>query len=142
MSKTQEQVAQEIATKAHRGQVDKAGIDYINHPATVAASVATVEEKAVAWLHDVVEDTRTTLDDLRRAGLSEEVVCAVDAMTHREGEEYLTEYIPRIKANALARSVKLADLAHNMDISRLGSLTDKDKARLAKYAEAKRILEQ
>lgn len=142
MDKTQEQIAQAIATKAHRGQVDKAGVDYINHPATVAASVATDEEKAVAWLHDVVEDTSTTLDDLRSVGLSEEIVGAVDAMTHREDEEYLTEYIPRIKANALARSVKLADLAHNMDTSRLGTLTGKDKSRLAKYAEAKRILEQ
>lgn len=122
------------------GQTDKAGKPYINHPAHVASLVSSDEEKAVAWLHDVVEDTDTTLDNLRGAGLSEDVVQAVDAMTHREGEDYLTVYIPRIACNSLARSVKLADLSHNMDVSRLPQVTTADLERVEKYQKAREIL--
>ena len=110
---TQEAIARAIAEKAHAGQVDRCGAPYIDHPAHVASRVQGDAAKAVAWLHDVVEDTDVTLDDLREAGLSEEVVAGVAAMTHHEDEPYL-DYVRRAKADPLARQVKLQDLLHKI----------------------------
>lgn len=124
--------ALELATAAHRGQVDKAGRDYINHPITVAESLNTEEEQTVALLHDVVEDTDITLDDLRGRGFSDSIVAAVDCLTHRSGEPRDT-YLRRIAENPLAVTVKLADLTHNSDLSRLANPTEKDLARAARY---------
>ncbi|MCH3942726.1 MAG: hypothetical protein LKE37_03335 [Atopobiaceae bacterium] len=132
--------ARGIAARAHAGQVDKAGADYLGHPAHVASLVATDEERACAWLHDVVEDTPTTLDDLRRAGIPDGVVAAVDAMTHRPGEGYLADYVPRVCEDAIAREVKLADLSHNMDLSRLPEVTPRDLGRVERYRAARRLL--
>lgn len=129
-----------IATRAHAGQVDKAGEPYIGHPAHVAASVEGEFEECVAWLHDVVEDTGITLDDLRALGVPDEVVSAVDALTRRVGEGYF-DYVRRAGANALARPVKLADLRHNSDLSRLASVGPDDIARAEKYREAIGILQ-
>lgn len=138
----QSEIAERIAVRAHAGQVDKAGRPYIEHPRHVAAAVEGDEARAVAWLHDVVEDTALTLDDLRREGVGETVLEAVRLLTHQPGVPYL-EYVEALKPNPLARQVKLADLAHNSDASRLPDpLTDADERRLAKYQHAREILER
>lgn len=137
---TQEAIARAIAEKAHAGQVDRCGAPYIDHPAHVASRVQGDAAKAVAWLHDVVEDTDVTLDDLREAGLSEEVVAGVAAMTHHEDEPYL-DYVRRAKADPLARQVKLQDLLHNLDLGRFDTPTLKDVARVRnKYLPALELL--
>lgn len=128
-----------IAVNAHRGQVDRQGRPYILHPITVMMSMDTDEERIVAILHDVVEDSPISLDDLREAGFSEVIVGAVDALTNREGESY-EDFTERVSHNPLARRVKLGDLQHNMDIRRLPEITDKDLERLRKYRAAWRRL--
>jgi (p)ppGpp synthase/HD superfamily hydrolase len=130
-----ETIAKRIAEHAHIEQVDKAGQPYISHPEFVASNVVGDEAKAVAWLHDVVEDTPLTFNDLRAEGLSEKVIEAVDALTKRETESY-EAYLERVAANPLAKIVKLADLNHNMDTSRLKTIDDKTKVRLEKYKMA------
>lgn len=127
--------AYEIAKKAHSGQIDKAGEDYIKHPEKVASFVNSDEEKAVAYLHDVIEDTELTLEDLREYGFSEEVLKAVDVITKKKGQDYQT-YLNSVKENKLARVVKLADLRHNLDLTRLINITEKDIERKEKYQKA------
>ncbi len=129
------ELALSIATKAHRGQFDKVGIDYIEHPIFVASQVDTEEEKAVALLHDVIEDSSFTAEELLLAGLSETVVTAVQILSKKKGQDYQT-YLENVKSNPLARVVKLADLKHNSDLSRLETITDKDLKRLEKYKKA------
>lgn len=129
------QQALAIAKDAHKGQVDKAGVDYIQHPLFVASLVEGELAKTVALLHDVVEDSDWTLEDLRKDGLPEEVVQAVGILTKKRNENY-EEYILRVKQNPLARQVKLADLQHNSDLSRLANVTDRDRKRVAKYQKA------
>lgn len=126
------ELALSIATKAHRGQFDKAGIDYIEHPIFVASQVDSEEEKAVALLHDVIEDSSVTAEELLNAGLSETVVTAVQILSKKKGQDYQT-YLKTVKSNPLARAVKLADLKHNSDLLRLETITDKDLERLEKY---------
>ena len=125
-------LAKHIAIDAHADQVDKAGAPYWLHPQFVAEHVKTPEEKAVAWLHDVVEDTDWTFEALMAEGICPEVVEGVKAITKREGEAYET-YLNRVKANPLAKAVKLVDLMHNMDLSRIAQPTEKDFARIEKY---------
>lgn len=131
--------ALEIATAAHAGQVDKAGVAYIQHTKTVASFVQRPEEKATAYLHDVLEDTKWTVQDLRAAGIPEAVVEAVVTLTKAEGEDYF-DYLTKVKANPISRIVKLADLKHNSDLSRLDQLTAKDQERLEKYEKATAFL--
>jgi hypothetical protein len=132
--------ARRVAERAHQGQVDKAGAPYIGHPARVAARLSDDMARAVAWLHDVVEDTDVTLDELSALGFPPEVVCAVDAMTHRDGEERTT-YYRRVAGDPLALRVKHADIADNSDPGRLASLDAATRERLAaKYATARRLL--
>ncbi|NDV89424.1 HD domain-containing protein [Aurantimonas aggregata] len=131
--------ASAIAEQAHADQVDKGGAPYITHPTRVALAVDGDEAKIVALLHDVVEDSEWTLDQLRDEGFSEAVVEAVDALTHKEREDYF-DAVRRAKANPLARIVKLADLADNSDRSRPGETTEQDERRLEKYARARDIL--
>lgn len=119
------ELALSIATEAHRGQFDKAGIDYIEHPIFVASQVDPEEEKAVALLHDVIEDSSVTAEELLNAGLPETVVTAVQILSKKKGQDYQT-YLKTVKSNPLARAVKLADLKHNSDLSRLETITDKD----------------
>lgn len=137
----QELLARSIAERAHAGVVNKkTGEPYITHPEHVASQVEGDAAKAVAWLHDVVEDTPVTLDDLRRAGLSEEVVRGVDAMTHRKGEDYLS-FVRRAAADPLARVVKEADVRHNLDLGRIPRPTEMDLQRVRnKYLPALQIL--
>lgn len=129
-----------FAALCHEGQEDKVGATYILHPLRVMLRVHSEAERRVAVLHDVVEDCGVTLDVLRRKGLPEEEVVAVEALTKAEGEDY-DAFIERAGKNALAWKVKLADLADNSDRSRFRVITPKDEARFAKYERAKRRLE-
>lgn len=129
------ELALSIATEAHRGQFDKAGIDYIEHPIFVASQVDSEEEKAVTLLHDVIEDSSVTAEELLNAGLPETVVTAVQILSKKKGQDYQT-YLKTVKSNPLARAVKLADLKHNSDLLRLETITDKDLERLEKYKKA------
>ena len=128
-------IALAISKKAHAGQVDKAGVDYIQHPLYVASQVETEQEKAVALLHDVIEDSNITSVDLLTSGLPNEVVTAVQILTKKKGQSY-QEYLEKVKTNDLARVVKLADLKHNSDLSRLKSVSDTDLERVEKYKKA------
>ncbi|MDU7496736.1 HD domain-containing protein [Sneathia sanguinegens] len=129
------ELALKIATEAHKGQVDKAGVPYINHPLTVASLVDTEEEKIVALLHDTIEDTNITEQDLLNYGFSNKIVEAVKLLTHNKNVPYM-DYVAKIKDNELARKVKIADLTHNSDLSRLKEITEKDKKRYEKYQKA------
>lgn len=131
----------EIATRAHVGQVDKAGAPYIFHPLRVMLSRESELERICAVLHDVVEDSDITFDDLRKEGFSEAVLAVLDCLTKREDESY-DAFIDRILTNETACHVKLADLRDNMNLSRIENPTEEDKARMKKYGEAaERILD-
>lgn len=130
-----EELAFEIAKTAHAGQTDKAGLDYILHPLQVAAEVTTDEEKAVALLHDIIEDTDVTASELLAKGLPDNVVEAVEALTKKHNQNYAA-YLAGVKKNRLATAVKLADLKHNSDLSRLEKITQKDRDRAEKYRKA------
>ncbi len=124
------------ATEVHRGQVDKAGNPYILHPLRVMLRMTSAEARFVAILHDTIEDSEHTLDDLRALGYSETIIAAVDAITRRDGETY-EEFILRLKPNPLARAVKLADLLDNLDLRRANPVVaEKDAERLARYQRA------
>lgn len=129
------ETAIQIALDAHRGQVDKGDSPYILHPLRVMQGVKTEEEKVVAVLHDVVEDTHYTFDDLRRKGIPEKCIEALRLLTHDKRIPYI-EYIRGLADNPLARTVKLADLKDNSDLSRLVLFTDRDRERQVRYKEA------
>lgn len=128
-----------IAMRAHDGQTDKAGMPYILHPLTVALAQETEEAFVAGLLHDVVEDSDYTFDDMKHAGISDEIISSLRLLTHDKSVPYM-EYIAAIKNNRIATAVKLADLAHNTDLSRLPVITDKDRARVKKYEHAKGYL--
>lgn len=130
-----------LAVEAHRGRVDKAGQPYILHPLRVMFRLQTETERIVGVLHDVVEDSRYTLDDLRSMGYGEEIVQAVDCLTRRENERY-DALIERAAANPLARRVKRADLEDNMDIRRYDTLSQDILERLPRYHRAWRRLKE
>lgn len=127
--------ALQLAVRAHAGQKDKGGQPYILHPLRVMARMDTEAEQMVALLHDVVEDSDITLDNLREQGYSEEIVAAVEAVSKREGEDYF-DFVRRAMANPLARRVKQADLEDNMDIRRIPEITEDTHRRLARYRKA------
>lgn len=124
-----------IATIAHQGQKDKAGQPYILHPLRVMFSTKCEVERICGVLHDVIEDTEVTMDDLRNEGFSEEVLSVLDAVTKRDGESY-EDFICRILPNPVACRVKLADLSDNMDLSRIENPAEKDYQRIEKYRKA------
>lgn len=126
----------EIATEAHRGQLDKAGCDYIGHPLRVMAAGRSIEEKIAGVLHDVVEDCGWTFGMLEAEGFSAEILEALRCVTKLSESEPYDKFIARIKGNPLAVAVKLNDLTDNMDIRRLPYLSDKDVKRLKKYLKA------
>ena len=130
------------ALEAHSGQVDKAGVEYINHPLTVAAQVSDdVSAIIVALLHDTIEDTALTLDELsEKIPLTDEETAALILLTHDEKIPYL-DYVAAIKSNTLARRVKIADLKHNSDLSRIKNPAPKDLARIEKYRAALKLLD-
>lgn len=129
-----QELALQIAQKAHAGQVDKAGKDYILHPMTVASYMDTDIEKTIAYLHDVLEDTDVTVDALRKI-FPNEIVDTLMTLTHRKDESYF-EYIQRVSKSKLAKKVKVADLLHNLDITRIKEPTKQDYERLEKYKKS------
>lgn len=137
--------ARRLAETAHAGQVDKAGRPYVEHVGRVAAAVADHPvspglAQAVAWLHDVMEDCGLGELDLMAAGIPCEVVAAVEAITHRPYEPRV-DYYARVRANELARVVKLADVADNSAPERLAALDDATRERLTeKYRKAREHL--
>ena len=126
----------EIATEAHRGQHDKAGNDYIEHPLRVMAAGKTLNEQIVGVLHDVVEDSDWTFEQLAAEGFSAEIIEALRCVTKLSEDEPYDKFISRIKCNPLAVAVKINDLSDNMDIRRLPYLSDKDIKRLKRYLKA------
>ena len=131
----------EISAHAHAGQIDKAGEPYILHPLRVMMGVPTRDEQIVAVLHDIVEDTEITPEDLRAEGFSDRVVEAVVTLTKVKGQTY-EQFIAGLAHHQLARVVKLADLKDNSDISRIPDPTDRDLERLEKYRRARRYIEK
>ena len=128
-----------IALEAHKGQKDKGGSPYILHPLAVASKQETEIGIVVALLHDVVEDSAYTIEDLRAAGFPSEACDAINLLTHKQGEDYFS-YIHKIKTNEIAKSVKIQDLRHNSDTTRLSTVTVKDAKRVEKYQKALDIL--
>jgi (p)ppGpp synthase/HD superfamily hydrolase len=136
--------AQAIATIAHRGQTDKLGVDYILHPARVAARLKDPAEVAAAWLHDVIEDCDVTREDLLKAGISPEVVDAVVLLTRTPGDKDGPDpdaYYRALRENPIALAVKRADIADNTDPARTALLPEEQRERLrAKYEHALEVL--
>lgn len=130
-----------LCFEAHRNQTDKSGLPYVFHPFHVAEQMPDEETTIVALLHDVIEDTAYTIDDLRKMGFSEEVLDALDLMTHDKNVPYM-EYVAKISENEIARTVKLADLRHNSDLTRLDEIDDKARNRIEKYKAAIRLLSE
>lgn len=124
-----------IAAEVHEGQLDKAGQPYILHVLRVMFACQSPDAQVAGALHDVVEDSNWTLDDLRREGFSATVVDIVDALTRREGEDYF-DFARRAASTPLGREVKRADLLDNMDLRRIADPTDKDWDRLKRYRRA------
>jgi (p)ppGpp synthase/HD superfamily hydrolase len=139
--------ALEIAIECHKGQTDKGGNPYIEHPKAVASRLDNPEEKSVAFLHDVVEDTYMTLELLRQLGFPEYIVLAVDSVTKRDNETY-DEFLFRSSLNRIGRKVKIADILENLNFDRIPKniqeeLGVKQMARLRnKYERALDILTQ
>jgi len=121
-----------IAVNAHMGQKDKSGSPYILHPLRVMQNVDTTEAKIVAVLHDVVENTDVTFDDLIEANIPKHLVITLRLLTHNENLSY-EEYIEKLAENPLAVKVKLADMKDNMDLSRLRKVADEEIERMKKY---------
>lgn len=130
-----------LAYEAHQGQYDKSGLPYVFHPFHLAEQMDTEEAVTAALLHDVAEDTNYTLEDLRSMGFPDTVTDALALLTHDPSVPYM-EYVERLKSNPIARSVKLADLTHNSDLSRLPVVTEKDLERVEKYRKAIKLLKQ
>lgn len=128
-----------LAADAHRHQKDRAGAAYILHPLRLMVKMTDESAMIAAVLHDVVEDTDWTLDDLREEGFSEEVLHAVDCLTQRKGEPY-NALIQRAKLSPISLRVKIADLEDNMDVKRLKTFSAYDADRLEKYHAAWREL--
>lgn len=127
--------ALQIAAQAHEGQKDKEGLPYILHPLRVMSRVEGEEAQVVAILHDVVEDTKVTLDDLRQAGFSQKILEAVQCVTHSRDEPY-ADYVVGCKSNPIARQVKLADLHDNCRLDRTilrPQRLERDLARIHRY---------
>ena len=128
-----------LSFEAHKDQLDKSGIPYVYHPYHLAEQMTTEETVVVALLHDVVEDTAYTLNDLLDMGFPKEIVDAIACMTHDPSVPYL-EYVKKIRENPIAAKVKLADLMHNSDLSRLNIVDEKALKRVEKYRKAIGIL--
>ena len=131
--------ALEIGIKAHTGQTDAVGAPYILHPLRIMMKMSSEPERVVAILHDVVEDSAVTLEDLAQSGFLRLILDAVDCLTHRKGESS-GAYVERVAGNALARKIKVADLEDNMEIRRIHGLAERDKERMIRYQEAYRFL--
>ena len=130
-----------LCFEAHKDQKDKSGLPYIFHPFHLAEQMEDEDTTIVALLHDVIEDTEYTIEDLKKAGFSQNIISAIALMTHDPQVPYM-EYVRAIKSNPIARAVKLADLRHNSDMTRLDIITQRDEERAQKYLDAIVILEE
>ncbi len=128
-----------IAVKCHKGQKDKGGKPYILHPLHVMNNVSSEDEKIVAILHDVIEDANYPIEDLKKEGFKDQIIEALVYLTHDKKVDYFA-YIEKIKDNALAKTVKIQDLKHNLDVTRLESLDESAVNNLKKYFMAYKIL--
>lgn len=133
--------ALKLCFEAHKHQTDKSGMPYVFHPFHLAEQMKTEETTIVALLHDVVEDTDYTLDDLTKMGFGKVITDAIALLTHDDGIEYM-DYVRLIKNNPIAKAVKLADLRHNSDLSRLDVVDEKALARREKYRKSIALLEE
>jgi len=124
-----------LAANAHRGQKDKAGAPYILHPLRLMMQMKSETERIAAVLHDLIEDTACSLEELSKAGYSQEILDALDCLTRRHDETY-SAFIDRVKENPLAVKVKLADLEDNLNIKRFKNIAEKDLLRLNRYLKA------
>ena len=132
--------ALKLCFEAHREQVDKSGLPYVFHPLHLAEHMADETTTVAALLHDVVEDTDYTLEDLREMGFPQETIDALALLTHDPEVPYM-EYVSQIAKNPVAKAVKIADLKHNSDLSRLDSVDEKILKRREKYLQALALLE-
>lgn len=132
--------AMKLAYTLHHGQVDKSGVPYIFHPIAVAEPMNTEEEVIVALLHDAIEDCGITKAEIA-ASFSDGIADAVEAITKIEGEAY-DDYVARVKANEIARKVKISDLTHNMNLTRLDTITEEDRKRVEKYKHTLAVLSE
>lgn len=132
--------AMRLCFEAHKDQVDKAGLPYVFHPFHLAEQMPDEETTTAALLHDVLEDSEYTLEDLTRMSFSQPVLDALALLTHDESIPYL-DYVAKLKDNPVARAVKLADLRHNSDLRRLDEVDDNALRRVKKYKEAISLLE-
>ena len=130
----------EIVQEAHKGVKDKGGHDYINHPIRVMHAMSNDQEKIVAILHDVVEDSDWTFERLKEEGFEDSVIESLRCVTKYSEEEDYQEFIRRAATNKIATKVKMADIEDNLDLSRLGTLTEKDLTRIKKYKKALKYL--
>lgn len=137
----QTKAALDICYAAHQNQLDKGGMPYVFHPYRVAEQMQTENEVTVALLHDVMEDSNVTADDLRAQKFPLDVILAVGVLTREQGTPYF-KYIAKVRENELARKVKIADLKDNMDLSRLDKITENDKKRVEKYRRALQLLHE
>lgn len=132
--------AMKLCFEAHKDQLDKSGMPYVFHPFHVAEQMTDEVTTIVALLHDVVEDTDYKLDDIAAMGFGQDVVDALALMTHDKNVLYL-DYVAKIKDNPIAKAVKLADLAHNSDLTRLDVIDEKTRKRMEKYKTEIALLE-
>lgn len=130
----------EIAVTAHAGVIDKGGAPYILHPLRVMMSVEGVDAQIVAVLHDVVEDSNWTIDQLKSEGFSDRVLEALQSVTKISDDEDYDQFIKRALANPIGRIVKIADIKDNLDVTRIANLNESDMARLNRYKQALLLL--
>ena len=133
--------AMKLCFEAHKNQVDKSGLPYVFHPFHLAEEMQDEESTVAALLHDVAEDTDLSLEQIAEYGFGEEVMVALALLTHGDDVPYM-EYVAAIKKNPIARAVKLADLKHNSDLSRLDEVSPKALERREKYLQAIDLLEK
>lgn len=133
--------ALKLSFKVHKDQIDKSGMPYVYHPFHLAEQMSDEYTTIVALLHDIVEDTDYTITDLISMGYPAEVIDAIKLMTHDKSVPYM-DYVSEIAKNPIAKAVKLADLKHNSDLTRLDNITQKDLDRAEKYKKAIEILSE
>ena len=133
--------ALKLCFEAHKNQVDKGCMPYVFHPFHLAEQMKDEDTTIAALLHDVVEDTDYTLEDLKEMGFSGTVLEALALLNHDPSVPYM-EYVSALKSNPVARTVKLADLAHNSDPTRVDVIDERMAIRYEKYRQAKQLLEE
>ena len=133
--------ALQLCFDAHKDQTDKSGLPYVFHPFHLAEQMQDEDTTVAALLHDVVEDTRYTFDDLQAMGFPAHILEALKLLTHNDAVPYM-EYVAALKQNSIAKAVKLADLRHNSDRTRLDYIDERTEQRCAKYEAAIQLLEE